>query len=77
MQCTDKMTIKAVVLLLVLQGTVAIDLQIEGEQHLDDFRARKCHCLFENLCGRRLITNQSAIFKLPLDSPLRMVVFIA
>ena len=49
------MTMKAVVLLLVLQGTVAIDLQIiEGEQHLEDFRAKKCHYLFENLCGRRL-----------------------
>ena len=31
MQCTDTMTMKAVVLLLVLQGTVAIDLQTEGE----------------------------------------------
>ena len=55
MQYTDTMTMKAVVLLLVLQGTVAIDLQLEGEQHLEDFRAKKCHCLFENLCGRRLI----------------------
>ena len=56
MQYTDTMTMKAVVLLLVLQGTVAIDLQIiEGEQHLEDFRDKKCHCLFENLCDRRLI----------------------
>ena len=55
MQYTDTMTMKAVVLLLVLQGTVAIDLQLEGEQHLEDFRAKKCHYLFENLCGRRLI----------------------
>ena len=51
MQCTDKMTIKAVVLLLVVQVTVAIDLHI-GEQHLEDFRARKFHCLFENLFVR-------------------------
>ena len=53
MQYTETMTMKAVVLLLVLQGTVAIDLQLEGEQHLEDFRAKKC--LFENLCDRRLI----------------------